>query len=624
MEEEIAQSVFAVLARRAAGAASSHFVGWLHRTTVFEALRRGRSEIRHRRKIAALATAMTPPTDEPPPAWLELLPLLDDSLQRLRTGDRQVLIMRFFEDLSYTAIAAATGKSEEAAKKQTTRALDRLRDQLRRRGVTCSTAGLTGLLSVQGITPSASAAPTLAAASLQSASSVTWTTLARHSLHHMNTLKLAGAASLVLLGLGPIVWQERSIAAAQQELMSLEKALLHSSGSPPIPPPIPRPNPAAIAMDIEQLARDVEATESQGILSPSPVEATARLNGLHVEALQKLFDDVPTLSGGLTRQRSVRLWLYKRLSANDPLLAIRIGPEMLRLDPSSSTTVIDQLRESLLTLLKTDPDAALREYHALRDSRSLDGKGSGSTAYVVYGPFVGAMMTVNPEVAKELYAGLDTGGRLNALNQATTIDSPELRAFVLSEIPKLEPRWQPQHYSSVLASDLKWRGLDGAATVLRELQLPSDIAVPTLASFLQNTNSGQAGAQLSIVERLDWLRKQLPPDLFAEAGGQFLGRTFELSAASDELQKQRNIEFRAYDWGAYRDQAIAALFKPEKPPDDAAEALSLAVEIRDPALRMGTLQRLARRFKNRPTSYQAAIETTAALTPDEKSRIFQP
>lgn len=53
-----------------------------------------------------------------------------DALTRLSAEQRQIMVLRLEDDLSFTEIGERTGKSPEAVRKLFTRALDRLRGQL--------------------------------------------------------------------------------------------------------------------------------------------------------------------------------------------------------------------------------------------------------------------------------------------------------------------------------------------------------------------------------------------------------------------------------------------------------------------------------------------------------------
>jgi hypothetical protein len=72
--------------------------------------------------------------------WCEAFPLLDEGIAALSTGDRAVVMLRYFERQNFRQIGAALGKSEEAAQKQCERALQRLSGFLKKHGVQVSAA----------------------------------------------------------------------------------------------------------------------------------------------------------------------------------------------------------------------------------------------------------------------------------------------------------------------------------------------------------------------------------------------------------------------------------------------------------------------------------------------------
>jgi RNA polymerase sigma factor (sigma-70 family) len=123
LAEEVAQTVFILLARKAAGFASGVILsGWLFRTTRFVAARALRAENR-RRKREEEALIMQQHT-ESNPLWTRVEPHLDQALSRLSEPDRNALLLRFFEQRSFREVALALGIHEEAAKKRVARAIE--------------------------------------------------------------------------------------------------------------------------------------------------------------------------------------------------------------------------------------------------------------------------------------------------------------------------------------------------------------------------------------------------------------------------------------------------------------------------------------------------------------------
>ncbi|HTL55275.1 MAG TPA: sigma factor-like helix-turn-helix DNA-binding protein, partial [Candidatus Limnocylindrales bacterium] len=92
--------------------------------------------------------------------WKELSPVLDEALDGLSEDDRQVVLLRFFEQRTMADLGRTLGVTEDAAKMRVSRALGRLRAQLGGLGVPCSAAFLGTLLfersieaAPQGLTP---------------------------------------------------------------------------------------------------------------------------------------------------------------------------------------------------------------------------------------------------------------------------------------------------------------------------------------------------------------------------------------------------------------------------------------------------------------------------------------
>src|SRR5689334_3925279 len=102
LAEEITQDVFAALARQSSRLASHvSIAAWLHRTTMLIALDRLRRRARQERKIEAFHAMQTSPARDP---WSEVLPRLDESLDGLKSADREILLLHFAEKLSFPQV----------------------------------------------------------------------------------------------------------------------------------------------------------------------------------------------------------------------------------------------------------------------------------------------------------------------------------------------------------------------------------------------------------------------------------------------------------------------------------------------------------------------------------------
>src|SRR5687767_7417129 len=149
LADDVAQAVFLALAQQAhrlhEGAALST---WLFQVTRYAASTALRTE--SRRKRHERQAAMTSHSDDrsmTPEQWEQLSPVLDKLVARLRSDDRRAVLLRFYEQKSYPAMAAALGVSEDAARKRTDRAVEKLRQLIGNRELTVSAGVLSaGLL----------------------------------------------------------------------------------------------------------------------------------------------------------------------------------------------------------------------------------------------------------------------------------------------------------------------------------------------------------------------------------------------------------------------------------------------------------------------------------------------
>ena len=149
LAEEVMQTVFTQVARKAAALAGhGSLVAWLHRATRLESLKARRTEQR-RRERETNAFYMNVPDPVAGPDWEALCPLLDEALDDLRGPEREALLLRYFQGNSYREVGHALDIHEDAAKMRVTRALEKLRARLAKRGIRSTTAALAVVLSGQ-------------------------------------------------------------------------------------------------------------------------------------------------------------------------------------------------------------------------------------------------------------------------------------------------------------------------------------------------------------------------------------------------------------------------------------------------------------------------------------------
>ena len=177
---DVAQSVFTDLARKAvplcnrvkdeAIAQQSNgqsLTGWLYTSTRFAAAKSVRADQIRRKHEQKACVMNTLGANEPDsPDWTELRPVIDEALGTLDGRDRDALLFRFFEGEDLRAVGIALGLSEDAARMRISRALDKLREVLVKRGVTTT----AGALSVTLATHTVQAAPVGLTAAITAAS----------------------------------------------------------------------------------------------------------------------------------------------------------------------------------------------------------------------------------------------------------------------------------------------------------------------------------------------------------------------------------------------------------------------------------------------------------------------
>jgi RNA polymerase sigma factor (sigma-70 family) len=207
MADDVAQAVFIVLARKAPSLVkTSSLTAWLFQVTRYAASNAIRSERRrqlHERKAAEMQTATL---QDQSPQWEQLSGDLDELVAKLRPHDRQALLLRFYQQMSFPQMGSALGISEDAARKRVEHAVERLRALYERRriAVPATVLGAALFAHAAGAPAHASVMTSVALAATGAAPpALAIATLAAQTIRTMGiSIKIAAVVTACLLAVG--------------------------------------------------------------------------------------------------------------------------------------------------------------------------------------------------------------------------------------------------------------------------------------------------------------------------------------------------------------------------------------------------------------------------------------
>jgi RNA polymerase sigma factor (sigma-70 family) len=177
--EEITQAVFIILAQKAGRISKKTILpGWLYQTARLTAANYLKREMRRTRREQEAYMQTELHATVPDETWDQLAPLLEDAMGQLVEKDRAALVLRFFRDKSFAEVAAASGVSENAAKKRVNHALEKLHRYFYKRGVTSTAVVIAGAISGNSV----QAAPISLASSVTAAAMTKGATLGGSTL----------------------------------------------------------------------------------------------------------------------------------------------------------------------------------------------------------------------------------------------------------------------------------------------------------------------------------------------------------------------------------------------------------------------------------------------------------
>ncbi|BDI28810.1 hypothetical protein CCAX7_008610 [Capsulimonas corticalis] len=139
--EDATQAVFILLAQKAPRLKpDTPLAGWLFHASRLVA----RNARKRERRYAAMLRDARPQLETETTSDVALM--LDDAVSRLSEKDRQAILLRFYQELSFAEIGARIGVSEDAAGKRVSRAVERLRVSLGKAGAGVLSISLLAIL----------------------------------------------------------------------------------------------------------------------------------------------------------------------------------------------------------------------------------------------------------------------------------------------------------------------------------------------------------------------------------------------------------------------------------------------------------------------------------------------
>ena len=220
LAQDVTQTVFLDLARKPGSVPQDAVLAsWLYRHVWFTAAKMVRTE-RRRQTREQTAMEMRALDDNTGSPWELVAPHLDEGLNQLSASDRDAIVLRFFKRQDFRVIGAALGVSEDAAQKRVSRALEKLRSLLSKRGATLTVTALASALTAEAVVAApAGLAISVTTTALAGAATVgTGLSLTTMKVMAMTKLQVGVAGVILIAGLAtPLLLQHQSLSRLREE-----------------------------------------------------------------------------------------------------------------------------------------------------------------------------------------------------------------------------------------------------------------------------------------------------------------------------------------------------------------------------------------------------------------------
>ncbi len=322
LAEDVTQSAFVALARNATELKERAMLsGWLHRTAQNIAAQTVRTIERRRAREQEAAAMNELFATEPEGVWEHIAPHLDAALGELSEADRDALLLRYFERKSAQDMAQVLGVSDEAAQKRVSRAVERLREFLAKRGVTTGVSGLVLLISTNAVLVAPAGLSAAITTAALAGAAIATTAVATTKAISMTTLQKTILATALAAAVGTGVYEARQAALLRTELQQLRQKQAGNS---------------------EQVQRERDEALAQLSTSANEID---RLKSASTELLE--------LRAEATRLRAAEQELTR-------LRAVGPGPANTPVSPAAAGNYIELTRESWADAGFATPQDALR------------------------------------------------------------------------------------------------------------------------------------------------------------------------------------------------------------------------------------------------------------------------
>ena len=600
---EAAQNSLLILARKAPRLIHlPSLAGWLHRTACYEASKLLRRESRHQARMKHL-----PLPDDGDTGWKDAAPVLDKALDDLPEKDRQVIFLKYFDDLSFEQMARQFGGEPAAWRQRGSRAVERLRLSLTKRGIAVSSAALGSGLG----TSLSQAAPPAVAASLgvtpAVAAALSWKTLTLHSIHLMKVKSSGAIIAVLLLSLVPLGIQSMAIDDARERI-----ALLESSGPAASLDSSPRQMlassgtaaPANLVAFADALLAAKEGDVVKGLTTEKKVEAMSS------DELERLLVESTTIELGPEQRNALVQALFKRfcrLAEESGLPGERVVALAMRMSPSMQSgqgTLWHLAADNLDTWVYNNPDAAVAWYRQMEKSTaSADSAMLGARAF-------DGLHRRNPDEAVAFFRSLNDTEKQSIFGGYGGAKQPELMLELASEIEDEQLRG--------LSVNLVFHRAGGRSPQevrgwIDQLQPSTDEAAQLLATAASGFAGEASAAELS--KRIDWLREAAEGLDYGQATGIFLAN----AASSSPVAVKQALDA---EWESHPDERMLATYISRCMANEMLilDTISRSRLITDPALRDSALHMMLR--STRGDEEARELGRKGGLSEEEVDRII--